>query len=414
MNRRRVLLVCYYFPPLGMGGIGRPVNLFQELPRLGWDCHVLTVKGVAYRGYEHELAASLDQSRIFRSGSYDPQRVLYLLGVRKVKAATIEMTRAASSRFFPDSKIGWVGPAVRFGRKLMRNTHYDLILSTSPPVSCHVVARQLAAEYAVPWVADFRDYWTVEPVEKAYDSDSFVRRGNDLLDRIRTGAAAMTSVNDSIRSYLRGGEVIRNAYNESQAEAWSAPPSSDRFRIGVPGYQAAAATWEPLLDAIAAAREIEPGIDAHMELAQIGQIDQSAFRQAVQRRSLACRLSLYGQVPRRTAIELLNATHIIYLGVPRIEGLQFVPSRIYDMLPSGRPILCNASPAGEIADILRPTGNALCFDENQIDHAASFLIDCCNRFRIGTLVITPRPAYAAPHGSSQMAARFVSLFEQHL
>jgi len=414
MSRRRVLLVCYYFPPLGMGGIGRPVNLFQELPRLGWDCHVLTVKGVAYRGYEQELAESLDQSRIFRSGSYDPQRVLFVLGVRKVKAATIEKTRAASSRFFPDSKIGWVGPAVRLGRRLMRNTRYDLILSTSPPVSSHVVARQLAAEFTIPWVADFRDYWTVEPIERTYDSESFVRRGNALLDQIRTGATAITSVNDSIRSYLGSGEVIRNAYNEFQAEAWSAPPSSDRFRIGLPGYQAASATWESLLDAIVSAREIEPGIDAVMELVQIGQIDQSAFRQAVERRSLACRLTLHGQVPRRTAIAHLNTTHLIYLGVPKIEGLQFIPSRIYDMLPSGRPILCDTSPAGEIADILKPTGNALCFGENQMDLAARFLVDNCNRFRAGTLVVTPRLAYAAPYGSSQMAGKFVSLFERQL
>ncbi|MBI5267466.1 MAG: hypothetical protein HY851_09570 [candidate division Zixibacteria bacterium] len=414
MSPRRVLLVCYYFPPLGMGGIGRPVNLFQELPRLGWDCHVLTVKGVAYRGYERELAASLDQSRIHRAGSYDPQRLLYLLGVRQVGGTTIERTRAASSRFFPDSKVGWVGPAVRLARKLCREHTFDVVLTTSPPISSHLIGRQVAQEFNIPWVADFRDYWTVEPIEKAYHTESFVRRGNDLLDRIRSGADALTAVNHSIRSYLTKGDVIRNAYNEHQALAWVAPPSSDRYRIGLPGNQTVSITWEPLLDAIADARHISSAIDSRIELVQVGQIDPSAFRQEVERRSLKCRLSLHGQVSRTSFIEALNTTHLIYLGVPKIEGLQFIPGRIYDLLPSGRPILCNAPQESEIAEILRPTGNALCFEETQIRTAVQYLADADARFRAGTLGITPRPAYATPYGSSTMAGQFANLFEQFI
>lgn len=414
MTPRHVLLVCYYFPPLGMGGIGRPINLFQELPRLGWDCHVLTVKGVAYRGYEKELAASLDQSRIHRAGSYDPQRLLYLLGVRQVGGTTIEGTRAASSLFFPDSKVGWVGPAVRLARKLCREHKFDVVLTTSPPVSSHLIGRQIAQEFNIPWVADFRDYWTVEPIEKAYHTDSFVRRGNDLLDRIRSGADALTAVNHAIRAYLGDGDVIRNAYNEHQALAWVVPPSSDRFCIGLPGNQTVSITWEPLLDAIADARRIEPAIDSRIELVQVGQIDPSAFRQAVERRSLRCRLSLHGQVSRTSFVEALNTTHLIYLGVPKIEGLQFVPGRIFDLLPSGRPILCNAPEGSEIAEILQATGNAFCFDENQINPAVQYLADCDGRFRAGMFEITPRPAYATPYGSSTMAGKFVSLFERLL
>ena len=57
MNKK-VLLICYYFPPLGLAGVGRPLNLFKRLPRFGWDCHVLTVKPVTYWAYEPDL---LDQ-----------------------------------------------------------------------------------------------------------------------------------------------------------------------------------------------------------------------------------------------------------------------------------------------------------------------------------------------------------------
>ncbi|MBD3258674.1 glycosyl transferase family 1, partial [candidate division GN15 bacterium] len=124
-GRKTALLICYYFPPLGLAGVGRPLHLVWELPAFGWDCHVLTVKPVAYRAYEPELLEGLDKSIIHRSGSRDPQRLMYLLGMRKVSAQAIDRAKSASDRFFPDSKIGWVKPAVKLGRKLCRQRRFD-------------------------------------------------------------------------------------------------------------------------------------------------------------------------------------------------------------------------------------------------------------------------------------------------
>ena len=57
----KVLLICYYFPPLGGAGISRPLSLFKHLPEHGIDCDVLTVEPVTYRIYEPELLDGLDK-----------------------------------------------------------------------------------------------------------------------------------------------------------------------------------------------------------------------------------------------------------------------------------------------------------------------------------------------------------------
>jgi hypothetical protein len=103
---RKVLLICYYFPPLGLGGVGRPLNLFKELPALGWDCHVLTVKSVAYRAYEPELLQGLDTSKVYRSGSRDPQRSAKRALLLSISSPTTKL--AGSSRRF-----GWVARCAR-------------------------------------------------------------------------------------------------------------------------------------------------------------------------------------------------------------------------------------------------------------------------------------------------------------
>ena len=101
--------------------MGRPLALYKYLPRFGYQCHLLTVKPVAYRMYEPELLDNLDTTYVYRSGSLDPQRLLYLCGLRKVKDKVIRKGRSLSDRFFPDAKVGWVKPALRLGRQLVSN-----------------------------------------------------------------------------------------------------------------------------------------------------------------------------------------------------------------------------------------------------------------------------------------------------
>src|SRR5512140_2538291 len=170
MSKGKVLLICYYFPPLGLAGVTRPLNLFKYLPQHGYDCDVLTVKPVAYRKYEPELLQGLDASRIHRAGSRDPQRLMYLLGIREVNPKTIERGGSLGESLFPDSKVGWVAPAVRLGKRLYRQNSYRAIISTSPPISSHLVGMKLAEQLGVPWVADFRDFWTLRPIEQSYQS----------------------------------------------------------------------------------------------------------------------------------------------------------------------------------------------------------------------------------------------------
>ena len=62
--------------------------------------------------------------------------------------------------FRPDPRCLWIGPSVRFLKKYLLEHPIDLIVSTGPPQSMHLIGRRLAEETGLPWVADFRDPWT--------------------------------------------------------------------------------------------------------------------------------------------------------------------------------------------------------------------------------------------------------------
>ena len=74
--------------------------------------------------------------------------------------------------YFPDAQIGWYPSAVAAGRRLIRSGAFDAIYSSSFPMTAHLVARTVRRHAGIPWVAEFRDPWSLwicdpEPLRRA-------------------------------------------------------------------------------------------------------------------------------------------------------------------------------------------------------------------------------------------------------
>jgi len=61
---------------------------------------------------------------------------------------------------YPDAEKGWKPFAVETSDELLQKEHVDAILSSSSPVTAHIIAKELKEKHKIPWVADFRDLWT--------------------------------------------------------------------------------------------------------------------------------------------------------------------------------------------------------------------------------------------------------------
>ncbi len=410
MNKK-VLIVCYYFPPLGMAGIGRPLSLFKKLPALGYDCDVLTVKPVAYWGYEPDLLEGIDTSRVFRSGSHDPQRLMYLLGMRQLRRSVAGPASRAAGRFFPDSKIGWVRAAVRLGRTLVENYRYDVILSTSPPMSAHLVARKLAREFKLPWVADFRDFWTSYRVEEVFDRPRLIRKGRRLLKEIVSQAAAVTAVNKDVARYLGAGEVIPNGFDE-RVEDWRLPPNSDRYVIGVPGAVNRPEGLKPLLDLLDDLQQDDATLFEHIRLMQLGAVHSDWLNDLLEQHGLGDRSDILGYQPRSECIKALSAASMFYLDVPESLGTETVPSRVFELLVSGRPLLAQTPLSGGLCQLIEKHNAGLCFDHLDRARALDYLKLQVTDHRAGTAVVNPLPKFSHEYSADAMAAKVARVLDR--
>jgi spore coat polysaccharide biosynthesis predicted glycosyltransferase SpsG len=76
MPEKKVLIIAYYFPPMGMGGVQRVAKFVKYLPRFGWLPVVLTVKDVEYLSHDSSLMEDIPKEvQVNRSGSLDPLRI---------------------------------------------------------------------------------------------------------------------------------------------------------------------------------------------------------------------------------------------------------------------------------------------------------------------------------------------------
>jgi glycosyltransferase involved in cell wall biosynthesis len=409
MNRK-ILLICYYFPPMGLAGVGRPLSLFKKLPAADYECHALTVKPVTYWAYEPELLDGCDQDKIFRAGSHDPQRLMYLLGIRRMKQSVAGTTRKVTERFFPDSKVGWVRSAIRLGRTLLENYRYDAILSTSPPVSSHLIARRLASEFKVPWVADFRDFWTSNRVEDVYEKAGLVARGRKLLEQIVSQASAVTAVTPAVVHYLGAGEIIANGFDD-RVEDWRMQPDSEYLVIGLPGNVDDAESIRPLFEVLASLRlDDEAGFD-RIRMLQVGAVDRSWLVSVLNQYGLEDRCDIMGHQPRARCIKILSRASLFYLGLSGRLDPDTIPSRIFELLASGRPILAFAPVGSAPGAMIENNRAGFCFGEDGFQQAVDYLRLHISDFVSGSRTINPLPGFSSKFSSEVMVQKFVRVLD---
>jgi len=143
-----------------MGGVQRVTKLAKYLPRFGWEPVILTVKPIAYYAYDPTLLDDLRDVPIYRAASLDPARLLGLISKKALPARTKPdgiVGRAARYLLPVDSKSPWLPFAYQLGKRIVRSYDPDLIFSTAPPLSAHLVGLFLKKKFNLPLVIDFRD-----------------------------------------------------------------------------------------------------------------------------------------------------------------------------------------------------------------------------------------------------------------
>ncbi len=354
-----ILLLSYYFPPLGMGGVGRPYALAKYLPDYGYRVHVVSVKKVLYPAYDYGVALPEGKASIHRTGSLDPSRLLYLLGKRKLKASGYSSITGKWPVYLPDLKRGWNRFAFGKAVRLIENNNIKTVITTSPPPSTHMIGLKLKEKFDIKWIADFRDFWFPQPIEKIYRHEFTKRFALRLKNEILEKADEVVAVNEDIRNYLGRGEVICNGGDEELIDIWQkGSTDAKEFRIGMYGTFNEIVPAEPLFTALR--KIIDRNADGERKITIIhgGHADED-LRRTIDKYELNDRVRLLGYLPKEQAVEELSVCDAFYLAVRENDGYYILPGRTFDLLLSGKPLFGVVPHGSAIEKLLRgyPSGH---------------------------------------------------------
>lgn len=424
--RRRVLVVAYYFPPMGMSGVQRIAKLVKYLPDSGWDPTVLTVEPGGYFAFDPDLLAEVEQAgvRIVRTGSLDPTRAF---GRGKEVDPPTETRRrvlagVSQALFIPDNKIGWYPAAVRRGRALLAAQRYDAVLSSAPPYTAHLVARNLAGAFDVPLITDFRDDWVGNP-RHSYPTPVHRWIHGRLENRVLRASRLVTVINPVIRDALIGRnpdidpEVFRIVPQGFDAADYALPapyapgPRAEApFRLVYTGVFYDAQTPGPFLEGLA--RFVSSRPDARVQASFFG-LFPAAERDRIERLGLSQIVRIGPYLGHREAMREVEGSDVAWLTIGRREGAEQISTgKLYAYMGAHKPILALV-PDGAARMTLNGYGAAVFADPDQPAGIADAIGRLYDAWRSGSLP-TADPTYVAAHDRKLLAARFANMLNDLL
>jgi hypothetical protein len=358
-NPMRVLMIAYHFPPLAFGsGIERTLRFVQHLPALGWQPLVLSAAPRAYERVDHASMSAVPPGVPVRHAfALDARRHLSLQGRYFARTA------------IPDRWTSWRFDGVRQGMALIKEFRPQVIWSTYPIPTAHIIASRLHQRTGLPWIADFRD----PMLQDDYPEGKALRRGFARIEQDAVFAAArcLFSAPGALRTYQERYPaqadrfaLLENGYDESsfadsEARLRAAPAGPRKagplllLHSGVvyPSERDPTQLFEAL-GALARAGWLKPG---RLCLRFRASHHDGLLRGLAQGNGVADCIELLPPLPHAQAIdEMLRADALLVMQASNCN--EQIPAKVYEYMRARRPILCLADPRGDTAATLRSAG----------------------------------------------------------
>jgi len=349
MNPKKVLMICYYFPPIVTSGVARSFEFAKLLPNFGWEPLVLTVRHSKDPWVEDSLGGDLKGIRVQRTLEWNLAGLADFLHGCCSRVARLfgkNLTHNLFREFLciPDSQIAWLS-TIR-ARRLAREC--ELIYVSCSPFSSSVSGAIVKRLTGRPLVVDFRDAWSLNP------HTHFRRLHRAMINRFER--FVLSACDALIVNTDGAARLYATAYPEHREKIVTIPNGYDvltpvdrratagDFQIMHVGTFYGSRNPDALLECLA-----EMGRDDIVFVQVGGSFDSyERFKERV-------KIKIVPPLPREAALELMREASLLYvkqgweLGVSEYIA---VGAKTYEYLATGLPILAEVPP-GDNAELVQ-------------------------------------------------------------
>ena len=390
MFMKRVLVIAYYWPPSGGSGVQRWVKFVKYLTGYGWEPVVFAPEGADYPSLDPSFEAEVPPSvEVLRGSIWEPYAAYRkLTGAKSTQVTEISSGPKTwkqrlslwirANIFVPDPRVGWVKPSVKQLRKYLEEKPVDVIVTTGPPHSVHLIGQQLHRETGIPWIPDFRDPWSRMYYLKYLPMTGRTWRKlrhqeQTVLDECSTVLTCTQLVQEEFAAQTRTPVAcITNGYDEEDFAA-PAPAADSHFNLTHTGLFAADGNPLQLWKVLGEMAAGSPSFREALRLRLVGKVYREVL-EAIQEQGLEANVVAIGYCDHATAVHEQRAASLLLL--PLRNDAQYrpiLPGKLFEYLAARRPVLGIGQEDGAMARVLRETAAGTTIDWEDAPALRSFL-----------------------------------------
>lgn len=383
---KRALIITYYWPPSGGSGVQRWVKFSKYLPQNGWQPVIYTPENPSAPAQDTTLLKDIPAgAEVIKTPISEPYAIYArLFGKKKgsgsgsgevnpinaqKKSLKQKLSLFVRSNFFiPDPRVWWVKPSVKFLCDYLKDNPVDVIITTGPPHSMHLIGREVHRATGIKWVADFRDPWTKMFYFKNLELLPFASRKHHRLEKsVLDEADAIISVSplvrdDFVQMTTTPVHLVTNGFDPEDYSAVVPAEHEGVFRVVHTGLFASDGNPLVLWDALARKCEADPAFASALQIRLAGKTDKEIIS-AIEAAGLGRNLVNLGYCDHTLAVEEQVSADLLLLPLRQDpEYRKVLPGKIFECVASGRPVLGIGQEDGAAAQILAESGAGVMCD----------------------------------------------------
>ncbi len=402
-------MIAYYWPPSGGAGVQRWLKFVKYLRRFGWEPVVYTAENAEYPIIDESLAADIPaELTVLKQPIWEPYGAYKrLIGQKKEERVVSGFLQEKGRRtfaqslslwirgniFIPDARRFWISPSVRYLKNWLQSNPVDVLVSTGPPHSMHLIARALHKSTGIPWLADFRDPWTNIDFAADLKMSGYAERRNAALEKaVLDEADVVTVVSEFMREeFLEKTKtpihVITNGFDPDDFEA-IAEPNRHQFELVHTGSLNDRRNQPHLWQAIVELRKSDPAFAKDFRLHLVGKNDIS-IRNSIEAVGLSECTVWTDYLPHKAINRVQQSAGALLLSINNYGQAEqgfFSPKatltgKLFEYLAASRPILMVGPTDSQAATVVRDGGAGLVCGFEDVEGMKKALTELYSRWK---------------------------------
>ncbi len=399
---KKILLISYYWPPSSGSGVQRWMYFAKYLKQFGCDITVICPdeKQASYKFLEPSFLKHVEGIKTIKTKTNEPLKLYSFfttgktdkgipqafIGERKPTLFKKIARFLRGNVFLPDARKGWNKYAFKAAKKLLLAEQFDLLITTGPPHSTHLIGQKIKSLFNIKWIADFRDPWLELYFNKmllrtkwAEERDRQMELGVlEYADLVLTvGPSLKQMLDDKLKLTNSKVHFVYSGYDTEKFEHITKQVSKEKFIITHLGLLGVS---QPIDAFIAAIKELKAANNEifflKSELKIIGKVDP-LFIEQLKKEIPYLQLEVIDYMPHQTAIQAIVDSDLLFNSMPEIEESKYmITGKLAEYIATGNPILCLGNPEGD-ANVLFQSLNipAQVFDRKNSKAISKYLLE---------------------------------------